>query len=81
VLLEGEVLAEVAQELERGGHDLRADPVAGEGDDRGHGAGGYLSEEVAGARREAGNDVLQVERLVVGEDADVAAGAVDGGGA
>ena len=36
VLVEAPVLGDRAQELERGGHDLGADPVAGQGDDGGH---------------------------------------------
>ena len=41
VLVEAEVLGDRAQELERGRHDLRADPVAGQGDDGGHSRAGY----------------------------------------
>src|SRR5918994_1698349 len=46
VLLEAEVLADRAQQLEGRAHDLRADPVSGQGDDAWHGAAGYVKDPV-----------------------------------
>ena len=42
VLLEGEVVGDGGEHLERRGEHLGADPVAGEGDDRGHGPGSVM---------------------------------------
>ena len=48
VLLEGEVVGDGGEHLERRGEDLRADPVAGEGDDRGHGPGSLVEYAAPG---------------------------------